>query len=142
MDTTVDRFTPLTEFVDLMALGKMEGAVFGEVRTEMSVKRRIQDLRKVLIKQPNFLEGNESLFLPQSDSVAVSVNSNNRIIRQMFDALVGHIERMERVITGVVNVDRDTSLAVRMRKIQETFDKVDRTGNPRLDQSLDDLNLG
>jgi hypothetical protein len=29
-----------------------------------------------------------------------------------------------------------------MRKIQETFDKVDRTGNPRLDQSLDDLNLG
>lgn len=138
MATTVDRFTQLTELVDVLALGKMEGAVFGEVRTEMSVKNRIQALRKVLIKQPNFLEGLE---LPPSDTVAVSITSNNRIIREMFTALVDHIERMERVTMGAVN-QHDASLAVRMRKIQDAFDKVDRSSNPHLMQSLDELNLG
>ena len=65
--------------VDLLTLGKMESAIFGETRSKLAIGQRIRELYRVLKKQPNFIL--VGLDVPENRDVAVAISNNNQIGR-------------------------------------------------------------
>lgn len=124
--------------VDLLTLGKMESAIFGETRSKLAIGQRIRELYRVLKKQPNFIL--VGLDVPENRDVAVAISNNNHVIRELYKELIGHIERMEKLTLGFVNT-QETSLSARLRNIQETFVHVDNY-DLQVQENLQQLSLG
>lgn len=124
--------------VDLLTLGKMESAIFGETRSKLAIGQRIRELYRVLKKQPNFIL--VGLDVPENRDVAVAISNNNHVIRELYKELIGHIERMEKLTLGFVNT-QETSLSARLRNIQETFVHVDNY-DLQAQENLQQLSLG
>ena len=132
-----DRFTPLTEMVDFFTLGKMESAIFGEIRSDLTIVQRIKALHRVINKQPNFLL--VGLDIPDNSDVGVAISNNNHVIRELYKVLIGHIERMEKVTLGFVDTQM-TSLSTRLKNIQACLGRVDKY-NPQVEESMQQLSL-
>ena len=132
-----DRFTPLTEMVDFFTLGKMESAIFGEIRSDLTIVQRIKALHRVINKQPNFLL--VGLDIPDNSDVGVAISNNNHVIRELYKVLIGHIERMEKVTIGFVDTQM-TSLSTRLKNIQACLGRVDKY-NPQVEECMQQLSL-
>jgi hypothetical protein len=132
-----ERFTSLTEMADLVTLGKIECALFDQVRGTELLDTRIEDIREVLILQP------------RSTLDLSKCTSKNCMIRTLYDALVEQIERMERSAVEQTHDNNGISLANRIERLVMTIVNVDihtieenRFHHyPHLKQTLEELRL-
>lgn len=132
-----ERFTSLTEMADLVVLGKIESAIFHQVRGTVSLSQRIEDVRHVLSLQP------------RSTLDLSKCTSKNCMIRTLYDELGAHVERMERSIYDKTHSNEGMSLATRVEQLVGTVVngeihklELDRFHlHPYLNNSLEELRL-
>ena len=89
------------------------------------------------MKQPNCAEW---IPLHGDDTVAVAISNKNHVIREMYDVLIDHVERMEKVTMGDVN-SGESSLSKRLNVIRDNFVDVDMH-DTQVKDSLRQLSLG